>query len=336
MGQPRYRCSVLDAELWAELATSPGAYVLAAVLGALWGSFGNVCIYRWPPTEEHPEGRSVVAPGSHCFDCGKAVRWYDNVPLLSFLWLRGACRDCGASFSPRYLLVEAATALLFLATYHYVVAIAHIYDSPADQLIRFGVLAAFVWTMVVITFIDLDHQLILDKLTYPAIPIFYGLGLLLPGASWKVGLIGLLVGYGFIRLISDGFYVLTKREGMGYGDGKLLAVVGALFGWQGVMVSLFLGSMLGTVILVPLLLFLRSRAPEIEESETREQEEGEVGSESDDEASSSEEAEEESDPGEFGRIAVPFGPFLAAAAVIYLFSESYLRVRFWVFWEFWQ
>jgi leader peptidase (prepilin peptidase)/N-methyltransferase len=333
VGQPRYRCSVLDAELWAELATSPGAYALAALLGALWGSFGNVCIYRMPPSEEHPEGRSVVAPGSHCFACGKAVRWYDNVPLLSFLWLKGACRDCGASFSPRYLLVEAATALLFVASYHYVVGIAHIDDSPADQLIRFGVLAAFLWTMVVITFIDLDHQLILDKLTYPAIPIFYGLGLLLPGSSWKAGLIGALVGYGFVRLISDGFYLLTKREGMGYGDGKLLAVVGALFGWQGVMVSLFLGSMLGTAILVPLLLILRSRAPEMEEStappESAAAPQGEEGEEEP-------EQEAQSDAHEFGRIAVPFGPFLAGAAVIYLFSESFLRVRFWVFWEFWQ
>ena len=332
VGQPRYRCGVLDADLWAEMATSPTAYLLAALLGALWGSFANVCIYRMPPSEEHPKGRSVVAPGSHCFACGHSVRWYDNVPLLSFLWLKGACRDCGASFSARYLLVEAATALLFVAVYHYVLAIAHIYDSPAEQMIRFAVLAAFVWTLVVITFIDLDHQLILDKITYPAIPIFYGLGLLLPDSSWSSGLIGVVVGYGIVRAISDGFWLLTKREGMGYGDGKLLAIVGALFGWQAVMVALFLGSMLGTLILVPLLLALRvrERNPHIEAEDAvpgakEDSEEGDSAKEDSEEGGS--------EPPGVGRIAVPFGPFLASAAVIYLFTESYLRVRFWVFWQ---
>lgn len=350
VGQPRYRCSVLDAQLWAQIATSPSAYALAALLGALWGSFANVCIYRMPPSEEHPKGRSVVAPGSHCFACGHSVRWYDNVPFLSYLWLKGACRDCGASFSARYLLVEAATALLFVAVYYYVVAIAHIYDTPAEQMIRFAVLAAFVWTMVVITFIDLDHQLILNKITYPAIPVFYGLGLLLPGSSWKSGLIGLAIGYGLIRAISDGFYLLTGREGLGYGDGKLLAVVGALFGWQGVMVALFFGSMIGTVILVPYLLVLRAREPRESGAEhassrrpsgamwARAEEASvplEAGECQDSPQPTESSGDEEEDSG-MGRIAVPFGPFLASAAVIYLFTESYLRVRFWVFWEFWQ
>ena len=92
---------------------SPGAYAFAVVLGLLWGSFANVCIYRWPPTEEFPKGRSVVAPGSHCFACKTPIRWYDNVPLLSWLWLRGRCRACKAPFSARYLLVEALTGALF-------------------------------------------------------------------------------------------------------------------------------------------------------------------------------------------------------------------------------
>ena len=317
MGQPRYRGTVQDAELWANIATSPAAYAFAALFGALWGSFANVCIYRMPPSDEFPQGRSVVAPGSHCFACGKDVRWYDNVPLLSFLWLRGQCRDCKATFSARYLFVEAATALLFVGAYHYVVDVAYLYQSPTEQLVRFAVLAAFLWTMVVITFIDLDHKLILDKLSYPAIPVFYGLGLLLPHHDWKHGLIGIAVGYGFVRLISDGFYLLTKREGLGYGDGKLLAIVGALFGWQGVMVSLFVGSMLGTVILVPLLTIQRARSPKSEPAV-----ETEEGAHSDEIQS-------------VGRIAVPFGPFLASAAILYLFSESLLRVRFWVFWHLW-
>ena len=81
------------------LADSPLGYVVAVWLGLLWGSFANVCIYRWPPTDEHPKGRSVVAPGSHCSACQTPIRWYDNVPVLSYLWLRGKCRSCGAQFS---------------------------------------------------------------------------------------------------------------------------------------------------------------------------------------------------------------------------------------------
>src|SRR5947209_2384679 len=95
------------------LATTPAACVLAVVLGLLWGSFANVCIYRWPPSDAFPDGRSVVRPPSHCFACKTPVRWYDNLPVLSYLWLRGRCRACGVAFSPRYVLVEALTGALF-------------------------------------------------------------------------------------------------------------------------------------------------------------------------------------------------------------------------------
>lgn len=309
-------------------SSSATAYAFVAVFGALWGSFGNVCIYRMPPTDEFPEGRSVVAPGSHCFACGKPVRWYDNVPLLSYLWLRGACRDCKATFSPRYLLVEAAAALLFVAAYHYVVAIAYTTATPGEQLLRFGILAAFLWVLLIITFIDLDHQLILDKMTYPSIPIFYGLGLLLPEASWKTGLIGIAVGYGVVRLISDGYWLLTRREGMGYGDGKLLAIIGALFGWQAVFVSLFLGSMLGSVISISLLLLTRDRS-----DETASPEAGDSGNADQTSAVGEGEASEsDEEPSGMGQIAVPFGPFLAGAAVIYVFTESYLQLHFAPLW----
>lgn len=322
----------LDPELWAVFSTSATAYAFVAVLGALWGSFGNVCIYRMPPTDEFPKGRSVVAPGSHCFACGKPVRWYDNVPMLSYLWLRGACRDCKTTFSPRYLLVEAAATLLFVAAYHYVVAIAFTSATPGEQLLRFGILAAFLWVLLIITFIDLDHQLILDKMTYPAIPIFYGLGLLLPGSSWKTGLIGIAVGYGVVRLISDGYWLLTRREGMGYGDGKLLAIIGALFGWQAVFVSLFLGSMLGSVISISLLMLTRNRSDEsasaLAEAPTEAGESQTAGLQEDGDSV----PEEEEEPTGMGQIAVPFGPFLAGAAVIYVFTESYLHVHFAPLW----
>ncbi len=325
------------------LTASPLIYGMVFVLGALFGSFANVCIYRWPPTDEFPKGRSVVSPGSHCFDCGASVKWFDNVPLLSFLWLRGKCRNCKTEFSPRYLLVEAATALLFVAVYHLSISLAYQSQSIETALIRAAVYAAFVFAMVVIVFIDLDHMLILNKVTYPAVVIFYGLAQLLPENNWREGLIGAAVGYGIIRLIADGFYYLTGREGMGYGDGKLLAVVGALLGWKAVVFSLFAGSVIGLIINVPILVVRglrenRERARQRQDSkgdatagdseslevlETEADSQG-TKSESDIEAESS---EPESDAEvELGRTEVPFGPPLAIAAVAFLFFDEWVGV----------
>jgi len=293
------------------LAQSAWALGFAFLFGTLWGSFANVCIYRWPPTDEHPNGRSVVAPGSHCGACGKPVRWYDNVPILSYLWLRGACRDCKATFAPRYLLVEAATGMLFATAWWFAVD-ARILLEPLDlRVLRFGIGAAFIWTMVVILFIDLDHKLILAWPAYPAIPVFYGLGLLLPERAWYDGLIGAAVGYGIVRLIADGYYYLTKREGMGYGDGVLLALIGTLLGWRGVVVSLFAGSMLGTLVAVPALVLARRKAAPVQGAP----------------ADAQPDAADEEDPG-LARTEIPFGPFLATAAVFWWLAEPYLTVRF--------
>jgi leader peptidase (prepilin peptidase)/N-methyltransferase len=282
------------------LARSPAALAAAFVFGTLWGSFANVCIYRWPPTEAHPKGRSVVAPGSHCFACGKPVRWYDNVPLLSWLWLRGKCRDCGAAFSARYLIVEALTGVLFAVMWWYAVDLSASLEPLDDRVLRWFIYVAFTTLLVVITFIDLDHKLILDKLTYPAIPAFYGLGLLLPETRWYDGLIGAALGYGIVRLIADGYWLLTKREGMGYGDGKLLAIIGALLGWKAVIVSLFGGAVIGSVIGVAVLIAARKKNDEDEE-------------------------------GSIGRTELPFGPFLAAAAVGYVLAEPWISAQFFPF-----
>jgi leader peptidase (prepilin peptidase) / N-methyltransferase len=300
-------------EVLEPILASPGAYVFAFVLGTLFGSFANVCIYRWPPTDEFPEGRSVVKPDSHCFACGKPVRWYDNVPLLSYLWLRGRCRDCKAEFSPRYLLVEAATGVLFAAVYAFAVEGAFWYQPVGLRVMRFAILAAFAFVLVVITFIDLDHKLILDKVTLPAIPIFYGLGLLLPERTWSEGLIGAAVGYGVVRLIADGYYFLTRREGLGYGDGKLLALVGALFGWQAVLMSLFVGSLLGSIIGVAVILAMRrAHPPPSEQGDTPP--DGLVDGEADSGVPPLRHAE------------LPFGPFLAMGALVYLFVQPWLRI----------
>ncbi len=273
---------------------SPSAYALVAVLGALFGSFANVCIARLPPTEAHPKGRSIARPGSRCGSCDAPVAWYDNIPIFSYLWLRGRCRRCGAEFSARYLFVEAAVAMLFVALYHVTMGPAFSADPPAIALYRFLVFAAFSLALVVITFIDLDHKLILDKITYPAIPLFYVMGLALPETGVWDGVIGAAVGYGLIRAVSDGYYALTKREGLGYGDGKLLAVVGALLGWQAVVAALFLGSILGSVIGVSAIAVARARAAR-------------AGQRTDDDEVS------------LRHVELPFGPFLAAGALAYLF-----------------
>jgi leader peptidase (prepilin peptidase)/N-methyltransferase len=290
-----------------DLARSPAALVAAFWFGALWGSFANVCIYRWPPTAAHPDGRSVVHPGSHCGACAHPVRWYDNVPIVSWLWLRGRCRDCGTTFSARYLLVEAITGGLFAAAWWFAVVAREPLEPLGDRTVRFAIGAAFAWTMVVILFTDLDHKLVLALPSYPAIPIFYGLGLLLPERRWPDGLIGVAVGYGIVRLIADGYYFVTKREGMGYGDGVILAVVGALLGWRGVVVGLFGGAMLGTVIAVPTLVLARRGGDAAAEPVAGAAADGDAG---------------------LARVEVPFGPFLALAALFWWFAEPYLTVRF--------
>jgi leader peptidase (prepilin peptidase)/N-methyltransferase len=238
------------------LATSAATYAFVVLLGLLWGSFANVCIYRWPPTEEFPHGRSVVAPGSHCFACKAPVRWYDNVPLVSWLWLRGKCRACSAPFSARYLIVEALTGALFGVAWYATVELGVLDETFELRLARFAVYAAFAFVMVVIAFIDLDHKLILDKVTLPSIVIFYALGVAL-GRPWHAGLVGAAIGYGLPWAVGVVYWILAGREGLGLGDSKLLALVGALLGVHGVIASLFGGAMLGSVIGVVMLL----RAP---------------------------------------------------------------------------
>ena len=284
-------------------ALSPVGHAFAFVLGALFGSLANVCIYRWPPTDEHPEGRSIVRPGSSCPACGHAIRWHDNVPILGWALLRGRCRDCGTSIAPRYPLVELLMGVLFLVVYHHVMATAYIDEPLATRALRFLVLAAFQFVLVVIAFIDLDHTLILDKITYPAIPIFYGLGMLWPEQRWYTGLIGAALGYGLIRAIADGYRLLTGREGMGYGDGKLLAMIGALFGWQGVAASLFLGSISGSILGVGALVAARH---------AQRRERARAG--------------ETSDEVPLRHAELPFGPFLALGAIAYVYTQPWLRL----------
>lgn len=287
----------MTAEAYGKLLAGPVGAVVAVLLGLLWGSFANVCIYRWPPSDEHPRGRSVVLPPSHCFVCKTPIKWYDNVPLLSYLWLRGSCRACKATFAPRYLIVEAVTGALFgVAWWVWLAAPARTLPLSV-QLAAFAVSAAFCFVMVVITFIDLDHQLILDKISLPSVPVFYGLGLLLPGQHWSGGLIGAAVGFGVIFLVGEIYYRLTGREGLGIGDAKLLAVIGALLGWRGVVAAVGLGSLIGTLVGVTAQIVARRGASG------------------------------DADAPKLRHVALPFGPFLASGAVGYLFCEPWLRAH---------
>jgi len=274
--------------------TSPAAVVLAGLWGAIWGSFLNVCIARVP------KGLSVVRPGSHCMACGKPVRAVDNIPILSYFLLRGRCRSCGARFSIRYALVELLTGLLAAAIFWKFVA-ADPDGAVAVRLARFSLYFAFAGALVVLAFIDLDTKLLPDVITLPAIPIFFLSAFGAHDVPWLERVIGVAAGYLFVRLIADFYYYVLKREGMGLGDGKLLALVGAVLGWKALPIVIFSGSFLGALISIPLVVAARRRAPAAAAPPAE---------------SSGDEAGEPS----LARVQVPFGPFLAMGALIDLFA----------------
>jgi leader peptidase (prepilin peptidase)/N-methyltransferase len=285
--------------------SSPAAVVLAGLWGAIWGSFFNVCVARVP------RGLSVVRPGSHCMACGSPVRAADNIPILSYFLLRGRCRSCGVHFSVRYALIELLTALLSAAIFwKFVAADSNAGIAAAVRLARFSLYFAFTGVLIVLAFIDLDTKLLPDIITLPAIPIFFLSAFGAHDVPCLQRVIGAAAGYLFVRLIADFYYYVLKREGMGLGDGKLLAVIGAVLGWKALPIVIFAGSLLGTLISLPLLIAARRGAPAAPASS---------------EASpSSEESPAESS---LARVQVPFGPFLAIGALVYLFAgQAILRL----------
>ena len=213
--------------------------VYAAVLGLIVGSYLNVVIYRLPL------GISTVLPRSRCPGCGAAIRPYDNLPVISWLLLRGRCRSCRAGISWRYPLVEAATAALFLAAF---LRFGITFEAPAAAL--------FCALMLALAMIDFDHMILPDKITYPGIVLGILLQPLLPWArlwegTWGAvagAAFGALLGAGILLAVWVGWYLLRKEEGMGLGDVKMLAAIGAFLGWKGVLVSLFFASLSGAVV----------------------------------------------------------------------------------------
>lgn len=237
---------------------SPSGWTLAAIWGALWGSFANVCIHRIPLRQ------SLVQPGSHCPSCQQPIAWYHNVPILGYLLVRGRCRSCGARVSPRYLVVELLAIALTLLVYARFVAPGD--APPSVELSRFIVYFFFVGVLLVMSAIDVEHQILPDRISYPAIPLFFLLGRLLFWMGGEVSLWqavgGLVAGYLIVRLISDGYYYLTGREGLGYGDGKLLSLIGGLLGWKALPWVLLVGSVSGLIVGAPLTLWLRRKSDE--------------------------------------------------------------------------
>lgn len=286
---------------------------MALVLGALWGSFFNVCIARIPL------GKSVVRPASHCFACGAPVKAYDNVPLLSYLWLRGRCRACGAGFSARYLWVEALMAVFSGLLYWQFVQ----QDQETDvgiRLARFAVYFAFAGVLLVLSFIDLDTQRLPDVITLPSIAIFFVAAFALHMAPWKERVIGLVAGYVAVRIVADGYYYLRGREGLGLGDGKLLAVVGALLGWKALPVVVFVASLLGVMVSLPLLAWgaRRQRATHALPTVAAPSGDAEAPLAQNLAGTPVDDVPAETDSLRYTQ--VPFGPFLAASALAYVFA----------------
>ena len=236
--------------------------VVAFVFGAVIGSFLNVCIYRIPA------GKSVVSPPSSCPVCAHQIRWYENIPIFSYLFLLGKCSNCKSKISIRYPLIETLSGVLF-------VVVLYSFGFSLATLVYWIFAAA----LLTIAFIDLDHQIIPDVISLPGVPVGLVCSFYVPWLSWSDSLYGILLGGGVLYAVAWLYQTLTKREGMGGGDIKLLAMIGAFLGWGAIFPIVFFASLAGTLIGLPLMLVKK----------------------------------------EDSRLALPFGPFLASAALVYLF-----------------
>lgn len=257
--------------------------LIMLVVGLAVGSFLNVVIHRLPKMMEHdwqaqcaelrgesiePAHLNLATPGSRCPQCGHAIRAWENIPLLSWLLLGGKCAGCKAAISIRYPLVELLTGLLTaLAAWHFG------FGLPALGA------AAFIWAMVALTFIDFDTQLLPDSITLPL--LWLGLLLNLDGTftSLSSAVVGAAAGYLTLWTVFWGFKLATGKEGMGFGDFKLLAAIGAWLGWSMLPLTILLSSLVGAIVGISLIVFARQGRS----------------------------------------VPIPFGPYLAAAGIIALF-----------------
>ena len=217
-------------------------YFLAFVLGSIWGSFCNVCIYRLPLEKNIIKGRSF------CTSCEKQINWYDNIPILSFIFLKGKCR-CGKSkISLQYFIVELLSAISFVLIYYF-------YGVSITTLLLI-ILTIF---FIIIFFIDLKHYIIPNELTFPLMLIGF-IKSFDPNLNQSLfpnyinSLIGGFFGYSIIWSIIFFYKTLRKKEGMGLGDAKLIAVVGFWFGWFSIPFTIFISSMVALIFSIPSLI----------------------------------------------------------------------------------
>lgn len=241
--------------------------IIIFTFGLCIGSFMNVCIYRLPAK------KSIVFPGSACPDCGTSIRAYDNIPVLSYIWLKGRCRHCSTRIPLRYVTVEIMGGAFAVLAYHK-------FGFTWEAIIYYGFVAA----LLIITFIDIDFQIIPDIISLPGIPLGFAASFAIPGVTYKASLVGILVGGGTLYLIAWGYQLITKKEGMGGGDIKLLGMIGAFIGWQGVLFTIFVAAAVGTISGLLVMLHQKKGL----------------------------------------KLAIPFGPFLSIGAIAYVFMGSAL------------
>ena len=249
-------------------------FLLAAtfLFGTIIGSFLNVVILRLPDP-----GTSIVFPSSHCPKCKKSLSWYENIPILSYLVLGGKCSHCKVSISPQYPIVELLTGLLAVA----VIANFGLSLSALGFFLFCAALVTIIW-------IDLHHQIIPDVISLPGIIFGFAFSFVSFFVTWQESLIGLLAGGGIFYAVSYSYYLLRRQEGLGGGDIKLLAMLGAFLGWQSLLFIIFASSVTGTVAG---LFAMRS------------QKKG-------------------------GATRIPFGPFLAVSGLFYLFFRPQVQQLF--------
>jgi leader peptidase (prepilin peptidase)/N-methyltransferase len=237
------------------------------IFGLLWGSFANVVIYRLP------KGQSVVLPRSRCPKCEKPIAWYDNIPVLSWIFLRGRCRGCTASISWRYPLVELITGILF--------SLIFLKFQISWLTLEYII---FAWSLVVVSFIDFDLMILPDVFTLSGIVIGLVGAALNPEREFLSALLGVLFGGGFLWLVAYIYLVFRKTEGMGGGDIKLLAWIGAILGWPAVPFVVLASSILGSIVGISLAFRQRAGLKSV----------------------------------------IPFGPYLALAALLYILGGDRL------------
>lgn len=213
--------------------------IVAGLFGLLVGSFLNVCIYRLP------RGTSIVWPASACGSCRRELRWFENIPIVSWVVLGAKCARCKASISLQYPLVEAITAVLFV-----LVAA----TTPVGPLLAARLL--FVCALIVLFGIDLEHQILPNAITLPGIVIGLAFSLV-ASPGWRASLLGVVLGGGVLYAIAWGYYTLRKEEGLGMGDVKMLGMIGAFLGWQAVLLTLVLASFSGAIIGVAMIALQR-------------------------------------------------------------------------------